>query len=337
MDVATCFTGLVDNQRDSAMLRDAIQHLPPVRMAIPATTAFKGVMEASEFPIALWPRRFMEQEMGAAILYCQLGGEEIDGPERAEALKRTFEYIAEKLCDVVFVFQVCESRGSYTYTYLVTLFSDGSHLCQCRTLQVLGLCCRHFWAAMIHSRRFRFHVGLLHEHWLAEKARGTPEGDWPSAATPKWIAADRHGGAAAGTDGFQGTAAACVGGGWKAFVGSSQTVQTVLLDLREKGPTEQDKQVLYADVSKTLALTCSILSDSFSPEAAKALVNNFYASVRTQAQAQTGIGGVGELTAFVGNPNTVRLPPRAGNSRKRGAAEGRGTRAGSKRTATSGS
>lgn len=213
MDVATCFTGLVDNQRDSAMLRDAIQHLPPVRMAIPATTAFKGVMEASEFPIALWPRRFMEQEMGAAILYCQLGGEEIDGPERAEALKRTFEYIAEKLCDVVFVFQVCESRGSHTYTYLVTLFSDGSHLCQCRTLQVLGLCCRHFWAAMIHSRRFRFHVGLLHEHWLAEKARGTPEGDWPSAATPKWIAADRHGGAAAGTDGFQGTAAACVGGG----------------------------------------------------------------------------------------------------------------------------
>ena len=56
-----------------------------------------------------------------------------------------------------------------------------------------------------------------------------------------------------------------------------------------------------------------------------------------QAQAQTGVGGVGGLTAFVGNPNTVRLPPSAGNSRKRGAAEGRGTRAGSKRTATSGS
>ena len=145
VDVATCFTGLVDNQRDSAKLRDAIQHLPPVRMAIPAPTAFKVVMEAPEFSIAPWPRRFMEQEMGAAILYCQLGGE-IAGSERAEALKRTFEYIAEKLCDVVFVFQVCESRGSHTYSYLVTLFSDGSHLCQCRTLQVLGLCCRHFWA-----------------------------------------------------------------------------------------------------------------------------------------------------------------------------------------------
>ena len=96
------------------MLRDAIQHLPPVRMAIPATTAFKGVMEASESPIALWLRQFMEQEMCAAILYYQLGGKEIDGPERAEALKRTFENIAEKLCDVVFVFQVCESRGSHT-------------------------------------------------------------------------------------------------------------------------------------------------------------------------------------------------------------------------------
>ena len=217
---------------------DAIQHLPPVRMAILAPTAFKGVVEASEFSIDPWPRRFMEQEMGVAILYCQLGGEGIAGPERAEALKRTFEYIAEKLCDVFFVSQVCESRGSHTCTYLVTLFSDGSHLCQCRTLQVLGLCCRHFWTAMIHSRRFQFHVGLLHEHWLAEKARGTPEGDWPSAATPKWIAADRHGGAAAGTDGFQGTAASSVGGGWQAFVGSSQTVPTVLLDLRGPNRTE---------------------------------------------------------------------------------------------------
>ena len=222
MDVATCFTGLVDNQRDSAMLRDAIQHLPPVRMAIPAPTAvFKGVMEASEFSIAPWPRRFMEQEMGAAILYCQLGGE-IAGPERAEALKRTFEYIAEKLCDVVFVFQVCESRGSHTYTYLVTLFSDGSHLCQCRTLQILALCCRHFWAAIIHSRLFRFHVGLLHEHWLAEKPRGTPEGDWPSAATPKWIAADRHGGAAAGTDGFHGQQLPVSAGGGRLSWGAAR-------------------------------------------------------------------------------------------------------------------
>ena len=109
-----------------------------------------------------------------------------------------------------------------------------------------------------------------------------------------------------------------------------------LLDLREKGPAERDEQVLYADVSKTPALTCSILSDIFSPEAAKALINSFYASVRTQAQVQTGVGGVGGLTAFVGNPNTVRLPPRAGNSKKRGAAEERGTRAGSKKNATFG-
>ena len=120
-------------------------------------------------------------------------------------------------------------------------------------------------------------------------------------------------------------------------MGSSQTVQTVLLDLREKGPTEQDKKVLYAEVSKALALTCSILSDSFSPEAAKALANNFYACVRTQAQAQTGVGGAGGLTALVGNPNIVRFAPRASNSRKRGAAEGTGARAGSKIAATFGS
>lgn len=34
--------------------------------------------------------------------------------------------------------------------------------------------------------------------------------------------------------------------------GSSKTVQTVLLDLEEKGPTAQDKKVLYADVAKKL-------------------------------------------------------------------------------------
>ena len=67
--------------------------------------------------------------MGAPILYCQLGGKEIDGPERAEALKRTFEYVAKNTYDVVFVFRVCESRGSHTYTYFVTLISGGSYLC----------------------------------------------------------------------------------------------------------------------------------------------------------------------------------------------------------------
>ncbi|CAM9522472.1 unnamed protein product [Pylaiella littoralis] len=71
--------------------------------------------------------------------------------------------------------EFCEQRDNKTFDYLVLLFSDGSHLCQCRTLQTLGLLCRHLWGAMLHSPDFRFHVGLLHEHRLTETARGTPQ------------------------------------------------------------------------------------------------------------------------------------------------------------------
>ncbi|CAM9763170.1 unnamed protein product [Ascophyllum nodosum] len=313
-----------------------MQHLLPVQMATQAAFRFKGVLDACEFPIALWPRRFMEQEMAAAMMHCQLGGGEVDGPERAAALKRTFEYIEDKLCDVTLVFRVHEERNSQSYDYLVLLFSDGSHLCQCRTLQVLGLGCRHFWAAMLHSPRFRFHVGLLHEHWLTEKARGTPEKDWPSSAAPKWIVADRHAGAAGTMEGFEAAASETgVGGGWKAFVGSSQTIRTVLLELKEKGPTVQDRRVLYADVSKRLGQATSILSDCMPPAIALALAESILASASSQAQAYNGARG-GEAT-FVPSPGGVRLPARSNNLRKRGAAEAANSTAGSKRATFSGS
>ena len=68
------------------------------------------------------------------------------------------------------------------------------------------------------------------------------------------------------------------GGGWKALVGCSQTVQTVLLDLKQKGHTEQDKQVVYADVSKRLGQAASILPDSLPPAVALALTEAFLAS-----------------------------------------------------------
>ena len=102
--MAKYFSGIIERQSDAAELRDAMQHLPPVRLPIKAATCFKCVLDACEFPIALWPRRFMEQEMVAAIMHCQLGGEEVDGPEHAAALKRTFEYIEDKLCDDILVF-----------------------------------------------------------------------------------------------------------------------------------------------------------------------------------------------------------------------------------------
>ena len=120
-----------------------MQHLPPVRLPTQAASFFKYVYDACEFPIALWQRRFMEQEMAAARMHCKLGGEGVNGPERAAALKRTFEYMDEKVYDVTLIFGDHGGRNSKSYAYLVLLFSDGSHLCQCCTRKVLGLGCRH--------------------------------------------------------------------------------------------------------------------------------------------------------------------------------------------------
>ena len=169
---------------------------------------------------------------------------------------------------------------------------------------------------MLHSPIFRFHVGLLDKHWLTEKARGTPEKDWPSSAVPKWIAADRHAGAAGTTEGFEAAASETgVVGGWKTFVGSIQTVQTVLLELKGKEPTVLDRRVLYANGSKRLGQAASILSDGMPPGIALALAKSVLASVSSQARAYNGVRGGG--ATFVPNPGGVRLPARSSSLRNR--------------------
>ncbi|CAB1116228.1 unnamed protein product [Ectocarpus sp. CCAP 1310/34] len=111
-------------------------------------------------------------------------------------------------------------------------------------------------------------------------------------------------------------------GRWKSFVGSSQTVQTVLLDLKEKGPTDQDRQVLYADVTKKLGQAASILSDRFSPTVAVALVDQFMTMVNMQAgRVRTTTTGGRGAALFMANPGTLRLPARTSNERRPGAAE----------------
>ncbi|CAM9522541.1 unnamed protein product, partial [Pylaiella littoralis] len=69
-----CCQALFGNHRQpegAAALRSAIDHLPRTRMATPATAASKGVLDSCEFPIACWPRRFMEEGMTAAVFFCQ--------------------------------------------------------------------------------------------------------------------------------------------------------------------------------------------------------------------------------------------------------------------------
>ena len=74
-------------------------------------------------------------------------------------------------------------------------------------------------------------------------------------------------------------------------MGSSQTVQTVLLELKEKGLTVQDRRVSYADVSKRLRQAASISSDCKPPAIALALVESIIVSISSQAQAYKGVRG----------------------------------------------
>lgn len=60
-----------------------------------------------------WPRRFVEMEMNPAK-YCQIGGEELDGPDRARALQRSFECIRNKLCDAM---PLCTTYAMVTRTH----------------------------------------------------------------------------------------------------------------------------------------------------------------------------------------------------------------------------
>ena len=168
----------------------------------------------------------------------------------------------------------------------------------------------------------------LYARALACRAGQGHTPDWPPAVVGKWVAADRHARPDGARDGFEeaapdeGAASESTRDGkWKAFTGSSQTLQTVhFLELREKGPTLRDQQVLYADGSMRLNEASSILSESRAPAEATGMTDMFLQKVRI-------LGDVwGEewffCVGFIGLPPTVRMPARSSNARKRGAAEG---------------
>ena len=65
-----------------------------------------------------------------------------------EALGK-LEFLGELVAGVETVAVVMESRDGGVMRYIVCNMADGSHICACRTLQELGLCCRHFWQASV--------------------------------------------------------------------------------------------------------------------------------------------------------------------------------------------
>ena len=105
-------------------------------------------MEPIRYGLGKWLVKFKRDEMRAATLFCASSDNAVlDGPDRTEALVK-LEFIGDLVVDVDTVAAIVENRSGKNMPYVVLAMNDGSHLCSCRTLQTLGLCCRHFWMAM---------------------------------------------------------------------------------------------------------------------------------------------------------------------------------------------
>ena len=144
------------------------------------------------YALGKWPVKFKRDETGAAALFCAGNDNAVlDGPDRTEALGK-LEFIGDSVVGVDTVAVIVENPSGKRMPYGVVAMNNGSHLCSCRTLQILGLCCRHFWMAMRLSCKFRFHIGMLNQHWLVVEQGRRPMIGWPATVAPKWAIARNH-------------------------------------------------------------------------------------------------------------------------------------------------
>ena len=259
-------SGTLEKHRDRATLRDAQLRLPMV--TAPDTTAFwfgAPVTTPLKFALGVWPYKFMMDEVALCAMFCSSPSNAVlEGPARAEALSR-FEYIGMMVVDVETVALIVENHNGTDKQYVVLGMKDGGHLCSCCTLQELGLCCRHFWAAMRLSRKDKFHVGILNQHWLADQGRKLTS-EWPEGAKPMWAVAKNH--TPLTEDEVQAPLVSTGGDGvrlkWNA---DNTTIEPSLVKLKETGPIPQDRRYLYVDCLKEATAAVGLGVEIVPPDA----------------------------------------------------------------------
>ena len=100
------------------------------------------------------------------------------------------------------------------------------------------------------SCKFRFHIGMLNQHWLVEQVR-RPMTDWPATVAPKWAIARNH--AATVEENVIREAPVVPTGGqagrWQAITDTT-TMESSLVDLKEKGTTPQDRRLFVCRLYK---------------------------------------------------------------------------------------
>ena len=93
------------------------------------------------------------------------------------------------------------------------------------------------------SYKFRFHIGILNQHWRVEQGRRSMT-DWPAMVAPKWVIARNHA-ATVEEDAVREVPIVPIGGQvgrWQAI--TDTTTIDSLVDLKEKGATPQDGRFL---------------------------------------------------------------------------------------------
>ena len=264
------------------------------------------------YALGKWPVKFKRDEIGAAALFCAGNDNAVlDGPDCTEALGK-LKFIEDLVVDVDTVAVIVENCSGKNMPYVVLAMNDGSHLCSCRTLQILGLCCRHFWMAMRLSCKFKFHIGILHQHWLVEQG-WRPTDDWPATVAPKWAIARNHA-ATVEEDAIREVPVVPTGGQagrWQVVIDTT-TIESSLVGLKEKGATPQDRRFLYVDCIKRTAAALGVGVETIEPNhLLNHLVTSFVAKVERAASVGSGAG------IAAGNPDIVRLLASSRNTGRR--------------------
>ena len=282
------FEGAIENQEDRARLRTAQLALPAVSMPGVDDVWFgQGFMAPIRYGLGMWPLRFMTMEMEAAAVFCGGANAVLEGDERLEALGK-LEFLGELIVGVETVAVVTESRDGRVMRYIVCGMADGSHICSCRTLQELGLCCRHFWQAMRLSPKFKFHVGILNRHWLTEKGLRELEA-WPPECKPQWMVARVHSGAS--SDDQVRPPTVVVGDTWQA-IPENATIETALQTVAQTGQSNQSRRLLYVEMLKKATATVSSGVQFVPPDTMRAIVATFESSMNAAAMISSGQGAV---------------------------------------------
>ena len=154
------------------------------------------------------------------------------------------------------------------------------------------------------SCKFRFHIGILNQHWLVEQGRG-PMTDWPATVAPKWAIARNHA-ATVEEDAIREAPAVQTGGQagrWQAITDTT-TIKSSLVDLKEKGATPQDRRFLYVDCIKRTTAALGVGVETTEPD--HDLLNHLVTSFMAQVERAASVGSRAGIA--VGNPDVVRLP-----------------------------